>query len=196
MPPTQADDIFTLGSDVLGTAQDGQGTITAQMGDVVAQDVTSDDAEVWGPTGLISRPAKAEPGKRSSQAITINGGSNDVAVAFRDLRLNITLADGETAIYAAGADGKGATRILLQDGSITITTGGAVTVNGASVSLAGGADYVALAAKVDAQFNAVAATINSFVNVPAAGPGVTGGTASFVKSFSPQSVAASKVKAT
>jgi hypothetical protein len=39
------DDIFDMGCDVLGTSRNQAGTILAQTGDVVGEEVASDDAE-------------------------------------------------------------------------------------------------------------------------------------------------------
>jgi hypothetical protein len=187
MPPTQKDDTFSLGADILGTNQGSQGTVLGQTGDVVNEEVASDNVEFWGPIGLIARPAKAVPQQHSCQAITINQGSNDVAIAYRDLRVNIALADGEVAIFAPGADGTGTTRILLQDGTITIT-GGTVNVVG-NVVLGAAGDKAPLDSKVQTELGKIAQAFSSFI------PG-TGG-ASFASPYtSPGATASSKVQLT
>jgi len=170
MPPTQRDDTFSLGVDVLGTTQQNvAGAVLAQTGDNVNQEVVSDNVECWGPIGLIGRPAAAAPpagaiGATSDpaysppsacQALTINQGSNDIAFAFRDLRVSIALASGEVAIFAPGADGKGATHILLQDGTIKILAG--------TVVIGTGVDKMPLDSKLQAELAKIAAAFASFI---------------------------------
>ena len=199
MPPTQKDDTFSLGADILGTNQGSQGTVLGQTGDVVNEEVASDNVEFWGPIGLIARPAKAVPQQHSCQAITINQGSNDVAIAYRDLRVNIALADGEVAIFAPGADGTGTTRILLQDGTITIT-GGTVNVIG-NVVLGAAGDKAPLDSKVQAELSAVwsefgkvATALAAATCPPTGGPLVC--TYTSASKSSPGATASSKVQLT
>jgi hypothetical protein len=147
MPVAQLDDLFSPGTDVLGTEQDEKGTILAQTGDVIGEEVHSDQAEWWQHVGFASRPAKAEPGKSACQAISINQGSNDLIVATRDVRgssLYGTLREGETCVYAPGPKNQGTGKILLQDdgsaSTITVTAGGqTVTLTGGQVQLGSGA---------------------------------------------------------
>jgi len=201
MAVDQLEDLYEHGVDVTATQQDGQGTITAQTGDAVGGEVTCDNAEWWQHVGLTSRPAKPTAGAPSCQAITINGGRNDLVIATRDLRgPAIPLNDGETCLYAPGPSNKGTGRVLLQDdgtnATITITAGGAkivikasdgsITISGGPVNLAGASDFAALASKVDAAFNAVATTLASLTSP--SGP-VTAGTP-----FVPTPTAATQVK--
>lgn len=203
MAVKQLEDIYDHGSDVLGTTQDTQGTITVQLGDAVAGEVSCDNAEWWQHVGFASRPAKAEQGAPACQAVSLNGGRNDQVIATRDLRgsgIYGTLNEGEVCVYASGPTNKGTGQILLQDdgtnATITILVGGgtkivikqsdgSVTITGA-VNLAGADDFAALSSKVDANFKAVATTFGTLTS--SAGP-VTAGTP-----FSPSSTAASKVK--
>lgn len=138
MPAKQLDDIFSPGADVLGTRQDARHTILAQTGDAVGETVDCDDAEVWGPIGYAARPAKAIAGKSACQAITLNSGSTDVAIAFRDLRgssIHGPIGPGEVCIYAAGPDNSGVSRLTLRnDGSAT-----AAELEAALVKLGAGA---------------------------------------------------------
>lgn len=182
MAVKQLDDLFNPGTDVLGTKQNEAGTISAQTGDVVGEEVHSDDAEWWQHVGLASRPAKAIAGKSACQAVTINQGSNDLIIATRDLRgsgIYGTLREGETCLYAPGPTNTGTGRVLLQDdgtnSTITITANGTtVTITGAKVGLdapmvdlaAGASDAVALApalitwaAAVNAALAAIAAAL-------------------------------------
>lgn len=200
MAVSQLDDLFTPGADVLGTTQDANGTILAQTGDVVAENVASDGAEWWQAVGFISRPAKADAGAAACQAVTLNRGSFDLVVATRDLRAaRPQVGEGETCVYAPGPHNQGVGRIFLQDDgtnqAITITVGttqivvksdGSVTISASAVNLADASDFAALASKVDANFEAVATTFGTLTS--SAGP-VTAGTP-----FSPSSTAASKVK--
>lgn len=204
MPVTQLEDIIEFGADVLGTIQTDQGTVMAQTGDVVGSFVNSNDVEVWGPPGYSSRPAKARTGKDAAQAITLNRGSNDVIVAFRDIRassLQGTLGPGETVVYAPGPDNAGVCKVWLQnDGSnrkVTITVGdtkievqsdGTINVSGSKVNLAGASDFVALSQKVDSNFQNLAASLNSgqdSLNKPIV----------FAPPFTPSSTAAADTKA-
>lgn len=185
MPAAQLDDIMSPGVDVLGTSQSGGGAILAQTGDVVAQQTDCEGVEVWGPVGYLGRPAKAVPGSTACQAVTLNQGSNDLAIAFRDQRANIPIGEGEVVIFAPGADGKGTTRILLQDGMVTVTAG--------AVSLAGGADFAALSAKVDANFAKIVSLFGGWTPTPQDGGAALKAAAA---GLSFDSVAASKVKIT
>ena len=151
MPPSQREDTFSLGVDILGTRQNERGTMLAQTGDVIGEGVSSVDAEFWQHVGFASRPAKAVVGKDACQAITINTGSADVVIATRDLRANAligTLKEGDTLIYAAGPANAGTAKLLLSgDGSVTVTAGGttvvikgdSVAVNSGKVNLGNGA---------------------------------------------------------
>ena len=147
MPTVQKDDIFDLGADLLGTTQNERGTFSAQTGDVVGEDVYSPEAEIWGALGLASRPAKATAGKDAAQAVCIKQGSNDVCIAYRDVRaasLYGPLREGETCLYAPGPTNQGTGRVLLQDdgsgSTITITAGGqTVVITGGKVNLGTGA---------------------------------------------------------
>lgn len=204
MPIVQLDDLFESGADVLGTTQTDQGTLMAQTGDVVNEFVSSDNVEIWGPPGFASRPAKARSGKDAAQALTITQGSNDIIIAFRDIRASGLIGElgpGETSVYAPGPANTSSCRILLQnDGSnqkITILAGntkveilsdGTVNVSGQKVNLAAASDFVALAQKVDQNFQNLAIALNS-------GQDSLGKPIVFNPVFTPSSTAAADTKA-
>jgi hypothetical protein len=177
MPVTQIEDLVTPGADILGTSQDQSGTILAQTGDVLAEDVASDGAEWWQHVGFASRPAKAEAGKAACNGITINRGTHDCVIASRDLRgsgVYGTLGEGETCVYAPGPSNQGTAKVLLQSNGtteqITISIGGtqilvksdgSITISGGPVNIAGASDFAALASKVDSNFAALKAAISA-----------------------------------
>ncbi|WP_437489479.1 hypothetical protein WME75_10790 [Sorangium sp. So ce1014] len=124
MPVDLLSDIFENGADVLGTTIDSRGVILAQTGDAVNSEVLSDNAEWWQHVGFASRPAKAEPGKRACQGITLNQGCNDLCIASRDTRgtkIYGSLKEGEACVYAGGPSNTGTGRILLKDDGTTST---------------------------------------------------------------------------
>ncbi len=204
MPVKQLSDLFDPGADVLGTIQTDQGTIMAQTGDVVGEFVNSDNVEVWGPPGFASRPAKANSGKDAAQAVTINRASNDIIIAFRDIRAGSLvgqLKEGETSIYAPGPSNAGVCQILLQndgtnqkvtitvkDTKIEVLSDGTVNIDASKVNLAAASDFVALAQKVDQNFQNLATSLASGVdslNKPIV----------FTPVFTPSSTAAADTKA-
>ena len=199
MPASQLDDILSTGADVLGTTQDDKGTVLAQLGDVVdATDTPSPNAEVWGPSGIVSRPAPATAGSQACQAIAITGGSNDIVIAFRDQRANITVGPGETCIYAPGPKGSGGTQILIQDGTITIT-GATVNVAASTVVLGASGDKASLDSKVQSELSAlwtefgkVATALTAATCPPTGGPLVC--TYASASKSSPGATASAKVQ--
>lgn len=163
----------------------------AQTGDVVGGFVESNDAEVWGPPGYASRPARANKGKDAAQALTINQGSNDIIFAFRDIRasgLIGTLGPGETCVYAPGPSNQGTCKALFQnDGSATMITMTAQTltissdttnINSGSVNLGNSASSaVALAPPLQTWATAVnvaLTAIAALLNAPGAVIGAPG----------------------
>lgn len=116
-----------VGVDILSTTRDeGTKTITAQIGDVVGEEVDADNAEIWQQPGLASRPSKAEPKKAACQAVVIRETGHDVCIAMRDVRgqeIAGNLKEGETCVYSGGADNKAQARSLWKaDGSISHVT--------------------------------------------------------------------------
>lgn len=132
-------DIFDIGCDVLATEIADNGSLTAQTGDVISNEVTSDQAEIWGCLGLASRPAKPVAGKSSAQCIKINGGDRDACIAWRDTRgqdIYGNLGPGDTVLYAPGPEGEGQAKVCLKgDGAITIHTTNDNTESGKGVYL-------------------------------------------------------------
>lgn len=183
MTVRQLDDLNDIGVDVLGTTQAANGVILAQTGDVVAAPagadaaVSSDNAEVWGPPGFVSRPAKAIAGKSACQALTVNQGSNDCIVGFRDVRcagLPGAILEGETCVYAPGPSNQGTGRILLKDNgatsTITIHSNGSISIDVPSVRLGAGASIpIALAPAIQVFAAAVVVAIGqvaALLNAP------------------------------
>lgn len=122
-------DQFLVGTDVLLTKLADNGKILAQIGcvgsgsgDASGASTAADNVEWWQHVGFASRPSKPDPGKAAAQAFVIRQGGNDIAIASQDVRslaMYGALKDGETCIYAAGADGKAQARSLYKaDGSI------------------------------------------------------------------------------
>lgn len=99
----------------------------------------NDDVEWWQHVGFASRPPKADPGNAAAQAFLIRQGGIDAAIASQDLRglaIYGNLADGETCVYAGGADGKAQARVLLKaDGSATLYTKKGNTDGGAGMMI-------------------------------------------------------------
>lgn len=140
MPSPDLRGLFKIGLDVLSTTVNKTTrAITAQLGNVVGQTVDSDGAGWWQHVGFVSRPSKAEPGKRAAQTVTINAGDRDHVIASRDLRgqeLYAELADGESGVYAAGEDGNAQARALFKkDGSIHLYTRKGNTKDGAGMTV-------------------------------------------------------------
>lgn len=119
--------MFAVGIDVLATVVSSTTKlITAQLGDVFRNLAETDEAEWWQHVGFASRPSLPKPGEAACQALALRQGGRDVLFGSRDKRgadLAGSLKDGETCVYAAGADGKSQGRILLKaDGSVSVFT--------------------------------------------------------------------------
>jgi len=134
-------DVFRIGLHVLKTTISGTAkTVLAQLGNVAGAGVPeSDTAEWWQHDGFMSLPPTATPGASASETVTISRGGRDVVIASRDLRgqqLAGSMQPGETCLYAAGADGKGQSRILLKaNGSINLYTRKGNTDSGGGLAL-------------------------------------------------------------
>lgn len=168
---------FSPGDDVLGTTQSENGVILAQTGDVVGEEAHSDGAEVWGPIGFASRPAKAKKGESACQAITLEQGSNDICIAFRDIRsatLYGALGEGETCVYAGGPDNTGRCKVTLYN------AGAATTIEALADAIKLGAnatDPVALAPAIQARASsqdAFNAAVMAILNKPGPVTGAAG----------------------
>lgn len=149
MPAPTLSQLFAVGIDVLRTVINGAtGIVSAQLGSVASESVDTTDAEWWQHVGFISRPAAATAKQSACQAVTIRRGDRDVIVATRDLR-GITLAgqlkDGETCIYAPGADGSAQGRILLKaDGSVSVYSRTDGAAKGMVISVTPSSDTIAI----------------------------------------------------
>ena len=133
-------DVVLFGIDVLKTTVNAvTKTITAQIGDVVSQTVTSQDAEWWQHVGFASRPPAPSAGVSACQTVAIRRSDREACIASRDLRglaLYGSLGDGETCIYGAGHDGKSQGRALFKDnGSVTLYTAQGNIAGGPSVTV-------------------------------------------------------------
>lgn len=129
-----------VGINILNTFVDKvTGTILANTGDVATQTTESDNVEMWGPLGFLSRPSNPAPGKAAAEAVVIRRGDRDVCIAARDQRsqqLAGNLNPGETVMYAGGATGASQGRVLIKaDGSVTLFTTDSNTATGNPVAL-------------------------------------------------------------
>lgn len=135
-------DIAKVGHDVLSTTQSEQtGLITAQLGDVVTEDATANEAEWNFPPGLVGRVRKPDAKQKAAQVVALTRSGNDAILGCRDERVASIvgqLDDGETAVFASAAGGGVA--IFKKDGSITVRNGAgslSVTVSASGVAVGG-----------------------------------------------------------
>lgn len=114
--------------DILLTEKDdATNTITAQLGNAGAKSVESVGAELWFPPGFCARPsAVSEGADPAAQALILKNSEHDIIIGTRDNRNNdkyAELKEGETSVFAAGKDGKGAAAIFLKEsGDVTMST--------------------------------------------------------------------------
>lgn len=132
-------EIFYIGKNIFNTILDGTtNSILAQIGNVVEGYVDADKSEVWQQTGFSSRCSPPVAGASAAECIAIRGDRPRI-IATRDVRSQAiygNLKDGETCIYATGADGKAQGRVVIkQDGSINLFTTSDNTATGTSVFL-------------------------------------------------------------
>lgn len=137
-------DVFRVGIGILRTVIGDTGAILAQTGDAATDSTETDRVAWWQQVGFLSRPSKAEAGKKSAEAVVIRLHGHDISIASRDLRgleLAGNLEEGETMIYAPGETGTGQARILLKaNGNIAIFTRSGNAENGAGVTIQANAD--------------------------------------------------------
>ncbi len=119
--------LFFIGVDILkSTVSAVTNKIFIQIGDAIGQTTLADNVSWWQHVGFASRPPIPVPGKQAAQAVVIKRGDRDIAIASQDLRGLETygnLADGETCVYAPGADGNSQGRVILKDdGSVALYT--------------------------------------------------------------------------
>lgn len=120
-------DLFAIGIDILKTTRSTiKNSILAQLGDVVSEQSVSDEAEWWQHVGFASRPSPATKQIEAAQGIAIRGNDRDRVIASRDVRgqqITGNLDEGETCVYACGADGNAQGRAMFKkDGSVTLYT--------------------------------------------------------------------------
>lgn len=142
-------EIFQVGIGILRTVISETKAILVQTGDAATNHVEADRVAWWQHIGLLSRPSKAEAGKKSAEAIAIRLHGHDVIIASRDLRgleLAGTLEEGETMIYAPGENGTGQARILLKaNGNAVIFTREGNAEGGAGVTIQANSDSTIVA---------------------------------------------------
>lgn len=115
------------GVDILSTTLDKTtNRILAFLGDVKAQFGDSDRAKWVQHEGFASRPPKAVAGKIACQATIVRRSDGDLVIGSTDSRtigMYANLGDGESCVYAGGADGTGQARLLCKaDGSVNMYT--------------------------------------------------------------------------
>jgi len=138
-----------VGADILNTTRNEETkSILAQIGDVEAETVSADNVEMWSLPGFASRPQKAEPGKSACQGLVLNEGGSGICFATKDLRgqeIAGNLKEGETCLYAPGADGTGQARVLLKgDSSMALFTRASATAKGMGLFLYAKEDAIRL----------------------------------------------------
>jgi len=143
---------FLIGYDILKTTVSAATkTILVQLGDVVNQSSIAGQAVLWQHVGFVSRPPKPVAGKNAAQALAVEGTDYNHIIATKDDRgqaLAGSLADGETCLYAAGADGAGQARVLLKgDHSCNVFSKSPSTGNNTIFRLDGANETIALQSK-------------------------------------------------
>ncbi len=138
-------EMFKIGVGILRSIVDEKTrAVSFQIGDAITDTVDSDGVAHWQTIGVVSRPSKAEPGKRSAEAIVLRAFGHEISIATRDLRgleLAGSLGDGETCIYAGGEDGKAQGRILIKkNGNVALYTAKGNVAGGDSVTVQVNAD--------------------------------------------------------
>lgn len=129
MSSTSLSSLLIIGKDILGTQINPKGSISAQTGDSLTGDVDANNCSIWQQVGFASRPASSTNGKSSAQCLAFEQGDNDIIFATKDLRgqaIYGNLKPGETALYAAGPNNLGTTRVFLKDDG-TISTASLLT---------------------------------------------------------------------
>lgn len=111
-----------------------------------AQFISGLDTPLWQQIGFASRPPKPSA-QGAAEAVVLVFGSQDQAIATRDLRCSTSksLGDGESVAYAPGPNNTGTGEVrLLDDGQseIIIRTRKGNTAGGSEVSISIGSDAV------------------------------------------------------
>lgn len=137
--PADIDALIDIGVDVLSTTLSATGKILAFLGDAKNKLATSDRASWVQHVGFASRPGTPTVGKNACQSVVVRRSDQDVVIASSDSRTQAmygSLSDGETAIFAGGADGTAQARIILKaDGSANVYTRAGNTAGGAGMVL-------------------------------------------------------------
>jgi hypothetical protein len=89
-----------------------------QLGDSLNQQVKCDNAEVFGPFGLVSVPPLGSPDGMAPDVLHLERGDQDTVIGGRDARgqaFGGQLSPGETCLYAPGPACTGNGRVVLRD---------------------------------------------------------------------------------
>jgi hypothetical protein len=138
--PPSIGGLVDVGVDILSTTVSTKTKkILCQTGQVDAESTDADGCEWMQHVGFASRPPKPEAGKSAAQGLVFKTSDRDVCVASQDLRgleLYSGLSDGETCVYAAGADGTAQGRVLIKaDSSVHLYTKEGGTSDGAGMTI-------------------------------------------------------------
>lgn len=138
-------DGIRVGIDVLGTkVSEKTKRVLAKIGDVFTGVADSDNVEWWQHVGFVSRPPLPANSKDAAQAVVIQSGDRDVAVASCDLRgleLAGNIQPGETCVYASGSDGAAQPRLLMKgSGTVSLFTRDGNVASGQAVAIQANAD--------------------------------------------------------
>lgn len=110
---------FITGEDVLSSTRDeATNAIVLQLGDVTANDPSSQEAVLVPQCGFVSRPAKATAGRAAAQAYGLRQGDRDIILGIRDSRsadIYGALSEGESCAYAPA----GSARTVWKKNSVT-----------------------------------------------------------------------------
>ncbi len=127
-----------VGYDILTSYLDPHtNKIMAQVGNVLAETVDSDQVEHWHHAGFASRAPKPDPKKEAAQGVMLRTGDYDILIASQDMRgleLYALLNFGEACMYAAGENGTAQARVICKgNGSVAIVTTDSNTKDGQTV---------------------------------------------------------------
>lgn len=137
---------LTAGNSVLATLRgtEGEGTAHEQ----------ADDCEVWGVAGVQSRP-KAASASGACESLFLRRDDELLGFATRDLRYQVTVAEGEVAVHALGNDGATQAVIRLQPSGVVKIEATQVLLDASSfVRVEPGGFSAAIWEKVRDAFNA------------------------------------------
>jgi hypothetical protein len=104
-------DITRKGLHVLAVVIDSvTGLLTAELGDVVKQQTSSSECEVYSPSGVVGIPQKPDAGSAAAEVLVIKNSGHDAIAGFRDARwaalVNAVGLDyGETLVFSPAGGG-------------------------------------------------------------------------------------------